>query len=77
MATGWGLLYTFPYVDKVFCLSDHSDFYQLLDYVKQSEARTVYTVHGYEEEFAKELRRRLKINAKPLKGLQHRLFDFW
>jgi Cft2 family RNA processing exonuclease len=77
MATGWGLLYTFPYVDKVFCLSDHSDFYQLMDYVKQSEAKTVYTVHGYEEEFAHELRRRLKINAKPLKGLQHRLFDFW
>jgi len=77
MATGWGLLYTFPYVDKVFCLSDHSDFYQLIDYVKQSGAREVYTVHGYEDEFARELSRRLKVNAKPLKGTQHRLFDFW
>lgn len=77
MATGWGLLYTFPAVDKVFCLSDHSDFYQLLDYVRQTGAREVYTVHGYENEFSRELTRRLKINAKPLKGLQHRLFDFW
>lgn len=77
MATGWGMLYTFPGVDKVFCLSDHSDFYQLLDYVRQSEAKTVYTVHGYEDEFAREVRRRLKVNAKPLKGVQHRLFDFW
>ena len=77
MATGWGMLYTFPGVDKVFCLSDHSDFYQLLEYVRQSGAKQVYTVHGYENEFAKELSRRLKINAKPLKGLQHRLFDFW
>jgi putative mRNA 3-end processing factor len=77
MATGWGLLYAFPGVDKIFCLSDHSDFYQLIDYVKQSGAKEVYTVHGYAEEFARELNRRLKINAKPLKGVQHRLFDFW
>jgi len=77
MATGWGMLYTFPGVDKVFCLSDHSDFYQLLDYVEQSGAKEVYTVHGYAEEFAKEVSRRLKVSAKPLKGVQHRLFDFW
>ena len=77
MATGWGMLYSFPAVDKVFCLSDHSDFYQLLEYVKQSGAKEVFTVHGYEEQFASEIRRRLKINAKPLKGIQHRLFEFW
>jgi Cft2 family RNA processing exonuclease len=71
------MVYSFPGVDKVFCLSDHSDFYQLLDYVKQSGAKEVYTVHGYEDEFAREISRRLKINAKPLKGAQHRLFDFW
>ena len=77
MATGWAMQYTFPGINKVFCLSDHSDFYQLMNYVERSGAREVLTVHGYEERFAKEVRHRLKIKAKPLKGTQHRLFDFW
>jgi Cft2 family RNA processing exonuclease len=63
MATGWqrrnGL-------DAVFPLSDHADFSQLLDYVKQAEPKLVVTMHGFEREFAGYVQRRLGIAARPL-----------
>lgn len=74
--TGWGMMYNYPGVDKVFPLSDHADFYQLLEYVEKSGAEKVYTVHGYDRELASEIRRRLKIHARPLHSKQLKLGDF-
>ena len=63
LATGWTFRSSY---DKVFPLSDHADFPQLLDYVKQSSPKLVLTMHGYERELASYINRRLGIAAKPL-----------
>lgn len=63
LATGWS--YRSSY-DKIFPLSDHADFPQLLDYVKQCDPKIVLTMHGYERELANYISRRLGIPAKPL-----------
>lgn len=62
-ATGWqrGSSY-----NKIFSLSDHGDFSQLMQYVKESNPKLVLTMHGYDREFASYVQRRLKIPARPL-----------
>jgi putative mRNA 3-end processing factor len=62
IATGWN----FPSRYKIFPLSDHADFDSLLRYVKESEPKLVLTTHGFEQEFAAHVRRRLGINARSL-----------
>ena len=44
--------------DALFPLSDHADYEDLLRYVEQVSPRIVYTLHGYAEEFARDLRAR-------------------
>jgi hypothetical protein len=39
-----------------FALSDHADYPDLLEYVRLTGARTVYTLHGFADEFAADLR---------------------
>jgi len=51
--------------DAAFPLSDHADFDDLCTYVERSGARQVYTVFGFAEELARELRRRGRV-AHPL-----------
>ncbi|MEW6294998.1 MAG: MBL fold metallo-hydrolase RNA specificity domain-containing protein [Candidatus Diapherotrites archaeon] len=63
IATGWN--YSFNGF-KSFPLSDHSDFNQLMQYVKESNPKNVFTVHGFAEEFAHSVKRKLGINARPL-----------
>jgi Cft2 family RNA processing exonuclease len=63
IATGW------PYrshYDKVFPLSDHADYNQLLEYVKEAKPKTVLTSHGFAKEFAHAVQRKLKIPAREL-----------
>jgi len=69
LLTGWGSLYSFASkgVEKVFPLSDHADFNQLLSYVEQAQPHLVYTVHGYAKEFAREIKNKLAIPAYSLK----------
>ena len=45
-------------VDCAIPLSDHADYEELLEYVARCGAGTVYTVHGFSEEFAADLRGR-------------------
>jgi Cft2 family RNA processing exonuclease len=52
-------------IDRAFPLSDHCDFVDLLEVVERSGAGKVYTVHGFTQEFAEQLRRR-GIEAHPL-----------
>lgn len=63
IATGWQYR---SFYDKVFPLSDHCDFNQLMEYIKVSNPKMVFTMHGYAKEFAGFVNRRLKIPAKPL-----------
>ncbi len=47
-------------------LSDHCDFNELIEIVKQSGAEQIYTIHGFVDEFAAYLRT-LGFNAQPLR----------
>ncbi len=63
MATGWQYRSHF---DKVFPLSDHADFAQLLQYVKESKPKLVLTAHGFAKELAHAIQRKLKIPAREI-----------
>ncbi|HVS42393.1 MAG TPA: MBL fold metallo-hydrolase [Candidatus Dormibacteraeota bacterium] len=51
--------------DAAFALSDHADFDELLRYVERSAAQQVYTLFGFAEDLARQLRRR-GVAAEPL-----------
>lgn len=69
-ATGWHYR---SFYDKIFHLSDHSDFNNLMQYVKESNPKMVLTNHGYAKEFAGFIQRRLKIPAKPLNEIGQKM----
>ena len=52
-------------VDEAFPLSDHSDFYELIDFVRVVNPKKVFTTHGFANEFAAVLRS-LGFDALPL-----------
>jgi Cft2 family RNA processing exonuclease len=58
-----------------FPLSDHSDFYDLINFVEKTSPQVVYTVHGFSEEFSSHLRDR-GFYSEPLSKAQKRLEDF-
>ncbi len=53
-------------LDEAFPLSDHCDHGDLLSFVEKCDPEIVYTMHGFAEEFAEELRRDLQIEAHAL-----------
>jgi Cft2 family RNA processing exonuclease len=69
--TGWALKFR-PRLNgnTAFPLSAHADFIQLTNYVEEAKPKKVYTVHGYKEELANFIRRKLGINAEPIPPLQ-------
>lgn len=73
--TGWGEECRTP-VNKVFSLSGHADCNQLLEYVQRSEAKRVFTVHGFDTEFAQLVKRKLGVEARPLKTLASKLTEW-
>ena len=54
VATGWALNYKFN-TDESFVLSDHADFYDLLQFVRETGAKEVEFVHGNGELLKKSL----------------------
>lgn len=60
IVSGWaldpGARYRYG-TDAAFCLSDHADYRDLLDYVRRVKPQRILTVHGYASAFAAELRR--------------------
>ncbi|MGC8830343.1 MAG: MBL fold metallo-hydrolase RNA specificity domain-containing protein [Verrucomicrobiia bacterium] len=66
--TGWAIDSGAKYrlgVDAAFPLSNHSDFNELVEFVKIVNPRRVFTIHGFSSEFAVELNR-LGYDAEPL-----------
>ncbi|MEM0372807.1 MAG: MBL fold metallo-hydrolase RNA specificity domain-containing protein, partial [archaeon] len=53
-------------IERVFPMSDHADYYQIMEYVRRSRAKRVFTVHGYERELAVLIQKKLGVEAKPL-----------
>lgn len=77
--SGWAAQDSFKYrggYDETFCLSDHCDFDELVELVKRVDPEEVYTHHGFDEEFASYLKKRLGFNARALKQNQSSLADF-
>lgn len=61
MVSGWGIDSgaKFRYqVDEVFPLSDHADYDDLIRYVELVQPKRVLTLHGFAEDFARDLRSR-------------------
>jgi len=74
--SGWAQSSRFPFgrrTDYSFPMSDHCDYDELVDMVKKSGAEQVYTIHGFVDEFAENLRK-IGISAQPL--LENSLDDF-
>jgi putative mRNA 3-end processing factor len=59
--------------DYSIALSDHCDYNELIDLVKRSDPEKVYTVHGFVDEFAKDLAK-MGFDAQPLR--EESLDDF-
>jgi putative mRNA 3-end processing factor len=74
--SGWAQSTKFSFgrrTDYSIPMSDHCDYNELIDMVVQSGAEQVYTIHGFVDEFAEDLRKR-GISAQPL--LENSLDDF-
>lgn len=70
MVSGWGMDSSAKYryqCDEVFPLSDHAGYDDLHAFVDEVNPKQVYTIHGYREEFARDLRDR-GIEAWPLEA---------
>ncbi|MCL5067277.1 MAG: exonuclease [Thaumarchaeota archaeon] len=77
--SGWALDSGYRFkmgLDEAFPMSDHCDFKELVDLAKYCNPSTVYTVHGFAEEFASHLRT-LGFDAEPLSShAQERMTSF-
>ncbi len=75
MASGWAV--RFRYRNMIFPLSSHADFYQLMNYITRVKPKMVYTSYGLSDEFAGHIRRRLGVEARPLKplGVESQLYN--
>jgi putative mRNA 3-end processing factor len=76
--SGWAIergYGSFLGADYSFPLSDHCDYLELLQLVKEVSPEMVYTTHGFTSEFARTLRGE-GFDAKPLDGYQAELSDY-
>lgn len=62
--SGWCLTKRYKFG---FPISDHCDFYQLINLVEEIKPKLVLTVHGFSKKLSKEINKRLKIRSYPLK----------
>ncbi|WP_455278609.1 MBL fold metallo-hydrolase [[Eubacterium] cellulosolvens] len=68
IVTGWAVKMN-NRKNAAFPLSSHADFNQLIEFVKDSKAKTVYNFTGFTDIFSNYLRKRLGIKSKPLPQL--------
>jgi putative mRNA 3-end processing factor len=77
--SGWAIESSYKYrlgVDEAFIFSDHADFQDLMRFVKDCDPSLVLTHHGFAEELATEIRRKLGIDARPLVQDQRSILEF-
>lgn len=70
IVTGWAMDRAARWrygTDAAFPLSDHADYEELVEYVRRVNPRRVYTVFGFDGEFAADLRTR-GYDAQPLRS---------
>lgn len=76
--SGWALGFGYRRsmgADYSFPLSDHCDYQELIDLVQAVSPEMVYTVHGFANEFARDLRK-MGFSARPLSPYQSSLSDY-
>jgi len=76
--TGWSVSHNYANrmsLNYAFPLSDHCDFDELVNVVKNSDANKVFTVYGHATEFAEHLRN-MGFDASPLPGAQKSLGEY-
>lgn len=72
--SGWAVNKNYCHImnlDYVIPFSDHCDFDELLEVIKKSRPEKIFTVHGFQVEFAKYLNL-LGYNAEPVNKLKER-----
>lgn len=77
--SGWAANSSFKYrggYDRVFPLSDHCGFEDLVSLVEKVDPDKVYTHHGFDEAFTSYLKREKNYNARALKNNQSSLDEF-
>ena len=72
IVTGQASRFGFFNFEQAFPLSMHANCNELLEYVKTVNPQKVYTLYGYDSEFAAIIRQRMKIPARPLKLAEKR-----
>ncbi len=73
-ATGWK---HYKY-GKCIPISDHCDYNDLLEFVKATKAKKVFTMHGFSKDFSKTINKELGIWSRPIEGLnQVSIYDFF
>jgi putative mRNA 3-end processing factor len=76
--SGWAFEHYFERMmklDKSFLLSDHCDYPSLVEFVKKCNPEKIYTYHGFNVEFALDLRK-AGFDAQPILKGQKLLTDF-
>jgi putative mRNA 3-end processing factor len=68
IVTGWAVKMN-NRKTAAFPLSSHADFNQLVEFVKDSKAKTVYNFTGFTDIFSNYLRKKLGIKSRPLPHL--------
>lgn len=67
-ATGWAAKFRLRSYDRVFSLSSHADFGQLLSYIKRAKPSIVYTCYGQNEIFSTYITKKTGIKSLPIKN---------
>lgn len=70
LASGWAIM--MGNNNRAFPLSDHADFYELLNFIRKCNPKRVLTFHSGKitRNFHNIIQKRLKINAKPLTNIE-------
>ena len=69
--SGWAAFFDFSRrygLDAQFPLSDHGDFEDVIGFIEACAPRRVYPVFSHAPDLAREVERRLRIRAEPLRG---------
>jgi len=73
IATGWN----YNRSSKVYHLSDHCDFSNLLKFVEEVNPKEVYTMHGFKDELASSIQKKLNKQARSIEYISQKgIFDF-
>jgi len=73
IATGWN----YNRSSKVYHLSDHCDYPNLLKFVQEVNPREVFTMHGFKDELASSIQKKLNVQARSIDNIQKKgLFDY-